>query len=91
MEPTAHVYSQLGMEYGKQGRFAEAQEVLDRAEKLDANFAATYVNRGNVYAATNDYARAKEQYLKALAIDPSIEVAKKNLAVANQRLNSRTP
>lgn len=91
LEPTAHVYSQLGMEYGKQGRFAEAQDVLDRAEKLDSNFAATYVNRGNVYAATNDYARAKEQYLKALALDPSLEVAKKNLAVANQRLNSRTP
>ena len=79
----------IGMEYGKQGRFAEALEAVDRAEKLDPGFAATYVNRGNVYAANNDYAHAKEQYVKALAIDPSIEVARNNLAVANQHLNSQ--
>jgi protein O-mannosyl-transferase len=65
----AHVYSQIGMEYGKQGKYPEALDALATAERLNPNFEMTYVYRGGVYELQGDKARAAEQYRRALAID----------------------
>jgi Tfp pilus assembly protein PilF len=67
--PNAHVYSQIGMEYGKQGKYAEAMEALATAERLNPNFEMTYVYRGNIYEVQGDKARAAQEYRHALAID----------------------
>src|SRR6202011_21705 len=58
----AHVYSQIGMEYGKQGKYSEAMEALATAEHLDPNFAMTYVYRGNIYEVQHSVADAAQEY-----------------------------
>ena len=65
----AHVYSQIGMEYGKQGKYPEALDALATAERLNPKFEMTYVYRGGVYELQGDKDRAAEEYRRALAID----------------------
>ena len=89
LEPTAHVYSQIGMIYGKQSKWAEALDALVTAEKLDPNFATTYVYRGLVHYATNQPEIAIADYRRALAIDPNYQQAREGLAQAQARLASR--
>jgi len=69
LEANAHVYSQIGMEYGKTRRYAEALEALDMAKQLDPNFAMTYVYRGNVYESQHNVPQAEAEYKHALALD----------------------
>ena len=35
LQPNAHVYSQIGMEYGKMGKYPEALDALATAQQLD--------------------------------------------------------
>jgi Tfp pilus assembly protein PilF len=65
----AHVYSQIGMEYGKQRKYPEALDALATAERLNPKFEMTYVYRGNIYEVQGDKARSGEEYRRALAID----------------------
>jgi tetratricopeptide (TPR) repeat protein len=65
----AHVYSQIGMEYGKQRKYPEALDALATAERLNPKFEMTYVYRGNIYEVQGDKARAGEEYRRALVID----------------------
>jgi tetratricopeptide (TPR) repeat protein len=73
--PNAHVLGQIGMIYGKRGRFDEALVALDEAEKVDPMFDVTYVYKGNVYAARGDRATAETLYKRALSINPNSETA----------------
>jgi tetratricopeptide (TPR) repeat protein len=50
LQETAHVYSQIGVQYAKAGLYPEALRALDHAAGLDPNFEITYVYRGHVYA-----------------------------------------
>jgi tetratricopeptide (TPR) repeat protein len=86
LEPTAHVYSQIGMIYGKRAQWAEAMEALTTAEKLDPNFAVTFVYKGLVHFATNHPQEAVEDYRRALAINPNFQQARQGLAQAQARL-----
>ncbi len=65
----SHVYSQIGMEYGKQGKYPEAMDALATAERLNPNFEMTYVYRGNIYEVQGDKVRAAQEYRRALAVD----------------------
>jgi Tfp pilus assembly protein PilF len=69
INPSGHVYSQLGMEYAKQRKYPEALDALATAERLNPNFEMIYVYRGGVYELQGDKARAAEQYRHALAIN----------------------
>ena len=40
LDPTAHVYTQIGMVYAKRRHWTEAMDALDTAQKLDPSFAA---------------------------------------------------
>jgi tetratricopeptide (TPR) repeat protein len=86
LEQTAHVYSQIGMIYGKRSQWPEALDALATAEKLDPNFSTTYVYRGLVHTATNQPEAAIQDYRRALAIDPKYEQALKGLAQAQALL-----
>lgn len=66
---SAHLYSQIGMEYGKQGKYPEALEALATAERLNPKFEMIYVYRGNIFEVQGDKARAAEEYRRALAIN----------------------
>jgi tetratricopeptide (TPR) repeat protein len=89
LEPTAHVYSQIGKVLAEQSRWKEAMDAFDQAEKADPGFPAVYAYKGLVHLATGDAAGAIPLFQRALAIDPQFQPAREGLAQAQQRL--RTP
>jgi tetratricopeptide (TPR) repeat protein len=88
MQPTAHIYTQIGMAYAQQSRWLEALQALATAEKLDPQFPDTYVYRGKIYLNANQVPAAIQEYRRALAIDPTLEDARHDLAVAAARLRA---
>ena len=70
-EPTAYIYSQIGMINAQHSRYDDALAALDRAQKLDAGFAMTYVYRGKIFELRNDPAGAIAQFQRALNADPN--------------------
>jgi protein O-mannosyl-transferase len=86
LEPTAHVYSQIGMIYGKRAEWPQAMEALTRAEKINPRFAVTYVYKGLVHMATNQPETAVQDFERALALDPKLQQARDGLAQAQARL-----
>lgn len=85
LEKSAHVYSQIGMEYGKMGQYPQALDALDTAIQLDPNFMGgiSYVYRGDVFSAQGNKLQAAEEYRHALAIDPN-SAAREKLARLGQ-------
>ena len=80
LRPNAHVYSQIGMEYGKMGKYPEALDALAMAEELNPRFAMTYFYLGNIHSIQGDQTRAIEDYRRVLALDPGNEPAQAALA-----------
>jgi protein O-mannosyl-transferase len=80
LHPDAHVYSQIGMEYGKIGKYPEALEALTTAQRLNPQFAMTYYYLGNIHAIQGNAAQARDDYQRVLALDPSNEPASEALA-----------
>ena len=78
--PGGHVYSQIGMEYGKIGKYPEALEALTTAQRLDPGFAMTYYYLGNIHAIQGNPAQAREDYQRVLALDPNNAPATEALA-----------
>jgi tetratricopeptide (TPR) repeat protein len=88
MEPSAHIYSLIGMVYAKEQKWAEALDALATAEKRDPAFLMTYVYRGNLYASRGEYPAAAAEYRRALSLDPRNQLARDGLALAENRLRS---
>lgn len=78
--PDAHVYSQIGMEYGKIAKYSEAVEALTTAQRLDPGFAMTYYYLGNIHAIQGNQAQALGDYQRVLTLDPRNEPAREALA-----------
>jgi protein O-mannosyl-transferase len=89
MDPNAHVYSQIGMIYGKQSKIEQSLDALATAEKLDARWEMTYVYRGNDYMATGHPEQAIVEYRKALSIDPANQGALDNMSAAQRQLGRK--
>jgi len=79
-EKSAHVYSQIGMEYGQMGQYPQALDALATSIQLDPNFMMSYVYRGDVFSVQGNKLQAAEEYRHALAIDPNNSVAREKLA-----------
>ena len=75
IEPSAHVFSQIGMEYAKAGKYAEALDVLEKAGHFDPNFEMIYAYRGGVFEKLQKPERAAEEYHHALNIDSKNQMA----------------
>lgn len=75
-----HVYSQIGMEYGKMGKYPEALDALATAQRLDPGFAMTYYYLGNIHAIQGNPAQAREDYQRVLTLDPNNAPAREALA-----------
>jgi tetratricopeptide (TPR) repeat protein len=88
LNPTAHVWTQIGMVYGKMARWPEALDALATARKMDASFPYTYLNLGKVHMLMNQVPAAVEDYRRALALDPAMEDARHDLAIAEARLRA---
>ncbi|HLH41971.1 MAG TPA: tetratricopeptide repeat protein [Bryobacteraceae bacterium] len=69
-ESDAQAWATLGMMYAKQRQMTEALDSLQQAQNLNPNFVMVYSVRGNVYEAMGEMAQAKEQYQRALDLDP---------------------
>jgi tetratricopeptide (TPR) repeat protein len=80
LQRSAHIQSQIGMVYAKHSKWQEALLALARAEAIDPSFEMTYVYRGNIFEATGNKAPAAMQYQRALALNPSNQVARDALA-----------
>jgi tetratricopeptide (TPR) repeat protein len=89
MKRTAHVYTQIGMIYAKQGQNAEALEALARAAKIDPKFDVTYQYRGGVRQNMGDLAGAIADFEQALALNPHNGPAAQALANAQAALGNR--
>jgi tetratricopeptide (TPR) repeat protein len=85
LQPTAHVYSQIGLVYARQARWPEALEALAQGEKLDSTYAMIYCYRGGIRAATGNFAEAVTDYQHALALDPGNQTAQQGLAYAQRQ------
>lgn len=85
LEQSAHVYSQIGMEYAKLAQYPQALDALNRAATLDPNFERTYIYRGNIYFMQGKRAEAAAEFQHALQIDPSDQYAREFLIKSAQR------
>jgi tetratricopeptide (TPR) repeat protein len=83
---TAQVHSLIGMIYTKEGKWAEARQALDLAERIDPGFDITYTYRGALYAAEGDLNSAAAEFRRSLALNPGNEAAQQGLAAVEQRL-----
>lgn len=79
LEQTGHIYSQIGMEYAKQGRWDEAMEALNKGQKLDPTFAPIYNYRAKIHFQKNELCPAVADYREALALDPRLADAQSEL------------
>ena len=84
LERTSHVYSQIGMVYGKMGKYPEALDALATAQHLNSRFAMTYYTRGNVYEQQGNKAQAADEYRHALSLNSQLQVARDALARVSQ-------
>jgi tetratricopeptide (TPR) repeat protein len=75
-ESDPQAWAMLGVVYTKQRQFAEALDSLQQAQTLDPNFIMIYLTRGNVYETLGELPQAKEQYQRALELDPYNQVAR---------------
>jgi protein O-mannosyl-transferase len=89
LEPTAHVYSQIGMIYVQRRQPTEALEALATAEKLDPSWAYTYNYRAKLYFQANQLPEAIVQYRRALALNPQLADAREELRRAEAQLIAR--
>jgi tetratricopeptide (TPR) repeat protein len=86
--PTAHVFSQIGMVYGKLEKWPDALLALAAAEKLDPGFPETYLYRGKVYIKTNQWLNAYQEYRRALELDPGNADARHDMQVVVNQLRA---
>jgi Flp pilus assembly protein TadD len=82
IEPKAHVYTQIAYVYAKVGRWNEALDALDTAEKLDVGFAAIYMYRAEIYLKTGRCMEAYTEAQKALRLDPANSKVQSDIQVA---------
>jgi tetratricopeptide (TPR) repeat protein len=86
--PTAHVFSQIGMEYAKLEKWPDALTALAAAQRLDPSLPDTYVYRGKVYVKTNQWLNAYQDYRRALELDPGNADARHDMQVVVNQLRS---
>ncbi|PWT89821.1 MAG: hypothetical protein C5B56_06470 [Proteobacteria bacterium] len=89
LEPTAHVYSQIGMIYVQLHKRDDALEALATAQKLDPGWAPTYNYRAKLYFQADEVAEAVAQYRQALLRDPHLIDAQEELGRAEALLRTR--
>ncbi len=89
MEPSAHAWSQIAYIYAKQSKWKEALLALDDAAKINGDFPAIWMYRGQIMLATNQPAVAIPMFQRALQLDSSQTPAREGLQQAQRMLAGR--
>ncbi len=84
--PSAYLYSQIAMTYGKQNRLADALQALDKAATLDPKFDPIYSYQGVVYYKQAEFQKSKAAFEHALRLNHDNEAARNGLALVNEHL-----
>ena len=79
-EPSAANLTLLGLALLGEGHDAEANEVLERALALDADYAPAHEWKGTLALVARDYASAVAHLERAVELDPELATAGNNLA-----------
>jgi tetratricopeptide (TPR) repeat protein len=87
--PSAYAYSLMGMVLGEHQQYAESLSALDTAQRIDPRSDLPHFYRGNVYSATGDFAKAVQEYRRALQLNPDNQAAQRGLARALSRAGER--
>jgi protein O-mannosyl-transferase len=86
MDPSAHVYSQIGKVYAERSQWKEAMEAFDLSLSRDPQYVASWAYKGLVHLATGDAAGSVPFFQRALTLDPMFQPARDGLLQAQQRL-----
>jgi len=81
---TAHIHTQIAMADANLQRWDDALKALDEAVTIDPNYDATYVYRGQVYAAQGNVDVAMSEFQHALALNPQNTDARAGLLQIQQ-------
>ena len=84
--PTAKLYNQLAILYGKIGQYDKAISSVDSAIKIDPNSSEAYNNKGNYLMQLNRNEDAVIDFQKANELNPANAVSFKNLGSAYANL-----
>jgi tetratricopeptide (TPR) repeat protein/O-antigen ligase len=68
----AHLYDEWGVVYLAMGDREKALELYEYSLGIDDRFHVTYMSLGDVYMRSNELGKAKEAYLKAVEIRPTL-------------------
>ena len=85
INPTAQLYSQIGMIYEGLHAWDQSLDFLHRAIRLNDTYEPTYVYLGNLYMETARPAEAVNYYSQATALDPADQYARSALEVSRYR------
>jgi tetratricopeptide (TPR) repeat protein len=78
-DPVAQSHKTQAGQYYQQGRKAEAVQEFLKAAEIDPGDATTFNNIGAIYAELGDHEKALSYLHKALAIDPDLVTAKRQV------------
>jgi tetratricopeptide (TPR) repeat protein len=78
-KPTAKLYNNLGLLYGKTGKFSEALACMDSALKIEPEFAEAYNNKGNALAGLGKFREALPEFQKAIDLNKKYSEAYRNM------------
>jgi tetratricopeptide (TPR) repeat protein len=85
----ANVYTQIAKIHAQQSHWPEALDALAAAEKLDPGYPEIFSYRGKIYFKNGQLRAAIQQYQRALQLDPTLEDARHDLALAGRGLAGR--
>ena len=76
------LHNNLGIAYGRLGRYQDAVEAYKQAIKIKPDYAEAHYNLGNAYGNLGRYQDAIEAYKQAIRIKPDYAEAHYNLGIA---------
>jgi tetratricopeptide (TPR) repeat protein len=82
---SAFAHAQLGNEYQRAGRLAEAKQVTSRAIELRPDLTTAYLTRGTIAVRERRYDDAERDLKQVLNAFPDYDVAREQLALAYQQ------
>jgi protein O-mannosyl-transferase len=80
LDPNAIALTQIAKVYSELENYAEALKALDLAGRLDPGLSATYRYRGNIYLKQGNAEGARQQFRRAVEVDPRDQYSRQKLA-----------